>query len=240
MHNKARALNDQNILNMLVVDPNADILDLGCDDGTWTVKVVNKIKTNNIYGIEIVESSAKEAEDKGIKVKISDLNANFPFEDNSFDVIHANQIIEHIAFLDNFLSEVIRVLRPGGYVVMGTENASSWHNIFASLFGWQIFSLSNLSVKKAGLGNPFALHRGDPGASPSWTHKTVFNWRGLKEFFEAHGFTKVEIRGAGYYPLPACFGKFDPRHSHYIQIKGIKRGQAPFLKRNDACPLKST
>ncbi|HEX7418629.1 MAG TPA: class I SAM-dependent methyltransferase, partial [Thermoanaerobaculia bacterium] len=109
-----------------------------------------------------------------------------------------------------------RLLKPGGYAVISTENGSSWHNVFAAMMGWQIFSLTNVSSLKAGLGNPFAIQRGGTPYTGTWTHKTIFNYRGLIEMFQAHGFRSVKIAGAGYFPLPAILGKIDPRHSAFI------------------------
>ncbi|MEW6407948.1 MAG: class I SAM-dependent methyltransferase [Patescibacteria group bacterium] len=222
MNSNSVNLRKKIILNMLDDDSEAKILDLGCDEGSWSIKLKEKINSKQIYGIDIIDQRLKEAKEKGVITKKSDLNENIPFENNFFDVIHADQVIEHIANLDRFISEIHRVLKPGGYIIISTENGSSWHNIFASILGWQIFSLTNLSSKKSGIGNPLAIHRGKTIDLSSWTHKTIFNYRGLKEFFEAYSFKNTKIVGSGYHPLPAFFGKIDPRHSHYITLKCYK------------------
>lgn len=223
MFNNSMRLNEKNILKMLKYNSEAKILDLGCDDGIWTKRIAQKVGTKEIYGIEIVEDKIKLCEKKGVKAEGGDLNKKFPFENEEFDIVHANQVIEHISDLDNFLSETFRILKKGGYIIISTENASSWHNIFASIMGWQIFSLTNISSKKMGIGNPLAIHRGNKIEISSWTHKTIFNYLGLKEFIEAYGFKIVKISGAGYYPLPAFFGNIDKKHSHFITIKACKK-----------------
>jgi len=220
--NESVKLNHKNILKSLDRNTSAKLLDLGCDEGTWTLELAKKIGTKQVYGIEIIKERAKIARKKQINVKIADLNKKFPFEDNYFDVIHANQVIEHVPSIDHFVSEIYRVLKPQGYVIVSTENASSWHNIFASIMGWQIFSLTNVTSKKMGIGNPLAIHRGNKIDLSTWTHKTIFNYLGLKELFEVYNFKNIKIKGAGYYPLPPIFGKVDPRHSHYITLKADK------------------
>jgi len=85
--------------------------------------------------------------------------------------------------------------------------------------GWQIFSATNVSTMAAGLGNPFALHRGSHDRRRSWTHKTILNYRGLIELLEAHGFVKPRVMGAGYYPLPAIAGRVDNRHAHFLAAR---------------------
>jgi len=198
------------------------LLDLGCDDGSWTLEVARATHADHIEGLEVVPDAAAAARARGITIHELDLNAPIALADAQYDLIHANQVIEHVNDVDLFVAEVHRLLKPGGVAVVSTENGSSWHNVFAAVMGWQIFSLTNVSGKVAGLGNPLAIQRGAEAFSPTWRHKTIMNYRGLKELFELHGFRDVIVSGAGYYPLPPLFGRIDPRHSVYITVKGTK------------------
>ena len=223
MFDDAFSLNQKNILDLLEENKNCILLDLGCDDGTWTMQLAKKIKTKNIHGVEIVEKRKIEAEKKGIEVAKNDLNYAFPYPVNFFDVVHSNQVIEHLSDVENFVKEIFRILKPNGYVVISTENGSSWHNIFASILGWQIFSLTNITCISGGIGNPLAIHRGEVSDLKSWTHKTIFNFLGLIELFEAYGFVIDKVKGAGYYPLPALLGNLDKRHAHFLSVKFFKQ-----------------
>jgi len=219
LYEKAVNFNHKNIFNLLEKNSNAKFLDLGCDDGVLTMKMANKTGTKNVYGVEIVDERIKLSEQNGIQVKKFDLNRKFDFENNYFDVVIANQVIEHIYNSDNFISEIYRILKPKGYAIISTENASSWCNIFASIMGWQIFSLTNFSSKKRGIGNPFAIHRKDAPGISSWNHIRIYNIRGLKEYFEAFGFKVEKIKGSGYFPLSAELGNIDKTHCHFMTFK---------------------
>jgi SAM-dependent methyltransferase len=202
--------------------PYAALCDLGCDDGAWTVEVAASSQAERVCGIELVAKRARLARSRGVNVSVSDLANAFPFEDATFDLVHSNQVIEHVANIDHFLAETNRVLKVGGAAVISTENGSSWHNIFAAIMGWQIFSSTNLSGLSIGVGNPLALHRGTHLDLDSWTHKTIFNYRGLLEILGLHGLTVVQACGAGYYPLPAHVGRLDVRHAHFMAVKAVK------------------
>jgi SAM-dependent methyltransferase len=198
--------------------PGGALLDLGCDDGGHTLQFIAAARAAQAYGVEVVEERAAIARGRGITVSIADLNAELPFESDSMDVVVSNQVIEHLADTDTFVREIYRVLKPNGVAVTSTENLASWHNVLALTFGWQPFSLSNVSSTRLGIGNPFAVQRGEAAGLRSWEHMRVFAHRGLRELFEAHGFAVDRIVGSGYYPLPAKFARIDPRHAVFLTV----------------------
>ena len=219
MFHNASEMNKSNILALLEKNSDARLLDLGCDEGTWTLELSRAVGTRNCYGIDIVDERLKRARKKGITVRKGDLNRKLPYRSCSFDCIHANQVIEHLHDTDTFVSEVHRLLKKGGYCIISTENLSSWCNVVALFFGWQPFSITNISSRKLGIGNPLALHRKKELDFKSWSHLRVMTMSALKELFAAHGFKIERAMGAGYFPLPAVFGNLDMRHSHFITIK---------------------
>ncbi len=219
MFEQAVGMNRDNILQLLEKNTRATLLDLGCDNGSLTLDLKRAIGTRRAYGVDIVTKRLREASKKDIKTKKMDLNKRFTLKTNFFDVVHANQVIEHLYNSDLFLSEIYRILKPGGYAIISTENASSWCNIAASILGWQIFSLTNFSAKKRTIGNPFALHREESNLMSSWQHVRIYNYRGLKEYPESFGFVVEKIVGAGYFPLPSSIASLDPMHAHFITMK---------------------
>jgi ubiquinone/menaquinone biosynthesis C-methylase UbiE len=208
---------------MLEVNSSAKLLDLGCFEGEFTVKLGDYIGTKNLYGIDVVPAVLQRAKKRDIQVKRGNLNVKFPYKSNYFDVVHGNQVIEHMYDSDMFLSEIYRILKPGGYAVISTENASSWINIFAGIMGWQIFSLTNISSKRLGIGNPLAMFRNQKIAYASFGHIRIYNFWGLKEYFEVMGFSVEEVRGAGYFPLPNWMGNVDRIHAHFMTFKVRKK-----------------
>jgi SAM-dependent methyltransferase len=211
------------LLEHSLVDPL--FLDLGCDDGSVTVRLAEMIRTTKIHGFEIAEEPARAAAARGVDVVTGDLNRKFPYTASLFDVVCSNQVIEHLSDTENFLRELYRITKPGGYVIVSTENLASWHNIASLVLGWQPFSLSNVSHSSPGLGNPLAVHRAQEGGrGKSWEHMRVFAYRGLRELFTVHGFIVEALLGAGYFPFPPETGRLDPRHAAFLTIKARRPG----------------
>lgn len=222
MRSRADRLNREQILELLEPHPTAALLDLGCDNGDWTLALGRRVGTTNLHGLDVIGERLEEAARSGVRIHLGDLNGTLPFEDASFDVVHANQVIEHLADTDRFLEEIGRILRPGGYCVLSTENLASWCNLASLALGWQPFSLTNVSATRLGIGNPLAINRGQEARFTSWLHQRVFAYRGLVELLEAHGFRVERVLGSGYFPLPARLGRLDPRHAHFLALKGRK------------------
>lgn len=215
--------NLKNILSCLEEQPDARLLDLGCDDGKWTSRLGEAAGTSQLYGVEIVEERRALAGELGIDTIPANLNQQLPYEDSYFDIVHANQVIEHLSNTDLFVAEIFRVLKPNGYMIISTENLASWHNIFALILGYMPFSLTNVTIKTADLANPFAPHNGEVFyETQSWLHKTVFTTTGLLHLFKLHGFEEIQVKGAGYYPFGELFSGMDPYHSAFIAIKAKK------------------
>jgi 2-polyprenyl-3-methyl-5-hydroxy-6-metoxy-1,4-benzoquinol methylase len=105
-----------------------------------TGKKVLDVGCGNAYGTSLMASSATEITGLDYDAKTIELNTQqyasqknlffqhgvippLPFANNSFDVITAFQFIEHIHDRKEFLSECVRVLKPGGKILVTTPNA---------------------------------------------------------------------------------------------------------------------
>ncbi|MBO6538842.1 MAG: class I SAM-dependent methyltransferase [Rhizobiaceae bacterium] len=58
---------------------------------------------------------------------VADLDKPLPFEEGEFDVVYSNQVYEHISDLIKLITEVHRILKPGGFMVASVPYfRSSW------------------------------------------------------------------------------------------------------------------
>ncbi|MHC1729157.1 MAG: class I SAM-dependent methyltransferase [Syntrophobacteraceae bacterium] len=220
LREKARIMYTRDILDLMEFDPGSRLLDIGCDDGEWTKQVAGRVGTKDVYGIEIMQEAAAKSKLNGIKVFAGNISSGLPVRDGAFDAVHSNQVIEHLSATEHFVKEIYRVIKPGGYAVICTENLSSWHNIFSLVMGWMPMSSSNFSETIYNVGNPLAMRAGEEADYPvSWQHIRVLSVRGIKEIFELHGFKTEKILGAGYYPFPPFFARIDKVHAAFMTCK---------------------
>jgi SAM-dependent methyltransferase len=100
------------------------VLDVGCGAGAVLGSLLEY--GYDLYGYDLVgfddEYSGARRErllphlgdQYASHIKVTDSQRDIPFGDDSFDVVYANQVFEHVRFLDRMLSECARVLKPGG------------------------------------------------------------------------------------------------------------------------------
>lgn len=103
---------------------NKQILDIGCHDGTISRLIA--LNRNEVRGIDISETNVNSARKKGILAHKVDIEKDrLPFPKESFDVIVATEIIEHIYDTDKFLETIYSLLKKGGFLVLTTPNLAT-------------------------------------------------------------------------------------------------------------------
>jgi len=109
--------------------------DLGCLSGMATAMyAATGIKT--LHAFDISQSSLDRVRSKGFKGFYWDADGGqCPMPDNTYDLLIAGEIIEHLVDTDRFAEEARRILKPGGHLILSTPNLASWYNRFRLLRG---------------------------------------------------------------------------------------------------------
>jgi 2-polyprenyl-3-methyl-5-hydroxy-6-metoxy-1,4-benzoquinol methylase len=176
---------------MILSEPAGRLLDIGCGNASFSAGFLGAGFT--VAGVDMTEGQIAVARAHGIDARVHDLGSGpLPFPDQSFDVAFAGEVIEHIVDTTAFLSDIRRVLKPRGCVVLTTPNLASAENRLRLLFGfypiWTEFRLE-----------------GGQGHVRSYTRKTLV--RHLRET----GFVVETVKGNWVPIIPQKFAD-DIRH----------------------------
>jgi SAM-dependent methyltransferase len=92
-------------------------------------------------------------------VRIISADGSWPVPDNTADVVLATETLEHVPDPDSFLAEAIRILKPGGRIVMTVPFAARWHYIPHDYWRFTPTSLKML-MERAGFSDVVVNGRG--------------------------------------------------------------------------------
>jgi 2-polyprenyl-3-methyl-5-hydroxy-6-metoxy-1,4-benzoquinol methylase len=105
------------------------LLDVGCRGGLQAASYARHALIEEIHGTEIAESALGPFRQRGFSGHVwLGGEAPFPADADTFDCIVAGDVIEHVFNTDFFVSELHRVLTPGGILLISTPNLAWWWN----------------------------------------------------------------------------------------------------------------
>ncbi|MBI4039716.1 class I SAM-dependent methyltransferase [Candidatus Daviesbacteria bacterium] len=109
-----------------VMPTRGEILDIGCADGTFSQVILEKTGAEKLVGIDVVDHLIADDQqyfknNGKMEFLVADAH-NLPFADGTFDAVFALEVLEHVENPRQVLSEVKRVLKPDGYIVILVPN----------------------------------------------------------------------------------------------------------------------
>jgi len=150
------------------------IVDFGCGNGR-VIQEMKKINSQAEYiGLDVSEMALKSAaailpDCKFYKIEDG---GNLPLENNFVDFVFSSEVIEHIYDTENAFSEISRILKPGGKLLLTTPYHGLSKNLLIVLFAF------------------------DKHFNPTGLHIRFFSKKMLFNFLEKYGFKIVKY---GYY-----------------------------------------
>ena len=124
--------------------PGLSLLDIGSGPGTITVDLAERVAPGQLTAVELTEAALAvtraEVERRGLhsaRLVTGDVH-ELPFPPDSFDVVHAHQVLQHVADPVTALREMVRVCRPGGVVAVrdGDYDGFTWYPQLPGLDRW--------------------------------------------------------------------------------------------------------
>ncbi|MFJ4918800.1 methyltransferase domain-containing protein [Streptomyces sp. NPDC088725] len=124
--------------------PGLDVLDVGCGPGTITAGLAGLVAPGTVTAVDASEGVLGKAREAvraagvdNVRFAVADVHA-LEFPDDSFDVVHAHQVLQHVGDPVQALREMRRVCRPGGIVAARDADygAFTWFPGIPALDGW--------------------------------------------------------------------------------------------------------
>ena len=146
------------------------VLDLGCGAGDMTAELARA--GAEPVGVEVAQAALARARARHPELRFcaTPIDGPLPFADGSFDVVWASEVIEHMADTARWLSEIRRVLVPGGRLALTTPGHG---RLRLAIGGIERYS------------------------EPLGDHLHLYTARSLRRVLEELGFGAVQVRGAG-------------------------------------------
>jgi SAM-dependent methyltransferase len=108
------------------------VLDIACGEG-YGANLLGRI-ASKVIGVDLdpttIEHARRKYRDRNLEFLIGDC-LNIPCADASIDLVASFETIEHIADHDRFLSEIKRVLAPGGVVIISSPDKAAYRAVSA-------------------------------------------------------------------------------------------------------------
>lgn len=111
------------------------VLDIGCNNGQNTMKAARRcLKViafdNDKKLLKIAEKDVKNRGITNITLLVHNAENKLPFKSSLFNVIMFFAVLEHLVNRDKAITEVYRVLKPGGKLLLSVPNSNTtWKNI---------------------------------------------------------------------------------------------------------------
>ena len=123
-----------------------DLLDVGCGPASITADLAERVAPGRVVALDAASDALQAARatlsERGLSEQVEltcgDVMA-LPFEDASFDVVHAHQVLQHLADPVGALAEMRRLTRPGGMVAVrdAVYSAMTWFPEPAGMEQWR-------------------------------------------------------------------------------------------------------
>lgn len=154
------------------------VLDVGCGEGAFTAALVRHGAVP--VGVEVADEPLRRARalHPQLRFELVGDEQPWPFEDASFDAVWAGETIEHVRDTAGWLSEIRRVLRSGGRLLLSTPDHGG-------------LTLLGLALRPRAFAARF---------HPLGDHLRFYNAASLTELIAGFGFEQVEVRRAGGLP----------------------------------------
>lgn len=158
--------------------PQSKILEVGCFLGRYCDYF--KSQGHDPIGIDLSSKVIEEGKKlfPNLDLRVTSGEMDREFDQNQFDAVIASEVIEHVLHPDEFLKQIVNVLKPGGRLLLTTQNSNAIHyrlRMLVGKFRWdpthlRLYSKPELMQEIEGSGLKITKMKGIPinPIGPQW------------------------------------------------------------------------
>jgi len=150
------------------------MLDAGCGSGEFSLKAVKQAA--KVVSCDIAENIVRIAARKAFSIGVVGDACRLPFRSHAFDLVISSEMIEHTEAPYQAFGELVRVLKPGGFLVTTTPN-KAWQ--------WLVKLATRLHIR------------------PFQGFENFLSWREVEALCSIHGL--CVLKHVGFHPWPFQF-----------------------------------
>jgi len=169
------------VANLIEENAYKNILDIGCDKGSFLMKIKQNKKINGIFGTDIstrlIEVCKEKFSDNKENFSVQNIDNGLDFKDNFFELITMIAVLEHVFDPVFAVKEIGRILKPGGIFIVEVPNVAFIRYRINLLFGIR--------------------PRTSWGYGWDGGHLGYFTRRDLKKLLKENGFEILNVTGSG-------------------------------------------
>ena len=145
-------------MRKMQVQPGQTAIDLCCGTCDWTIALAQASETGHVIGLDFSQNMLnfghKKINQLGLQQQITLINGNamaIPFPDNQFDYATIGFGLRNVPDLDQVLSEMRRVVKPGGKVVcleMSKPTVEPFRTLYYAYFNHMLPWVGKIFAKK--------------------------------------------------------------------------------------------
>ena len=98
--------------------PGQKVLDIGCGKGFQMFELTQSVPGIDVFGVDFSKYAFDNAKDEMKENITVSCASDLPFEDNYFDLVLCNHVLEHVYDDQMAMNEIFRVLKKGGIAIL--------------------------------------------------------------------------------------------------------------------------
>jgi 2-polyprenyl-3-methyl-5-hydroxy-6-metoxy-1,4-benzoquinol methylase len=155
--------------------PGRRVLDVGCGEGAFAAELMRA--GADVVAVDVAQEPLRRARRRHpeLDLRLLDGESRWAFDEASFDLVWAGEVIEHVADTAGWLSELRRVLRSGGVLALTTP------------------AVGRRELIRAALSRRAFAEQFDPRSD----HLRFYSPATLRSLLEGFGFEQIAIRSEG-------------------------------------------